>query len=186
MRQSRITTVLSLALLVLTLGLTAGQPQPPRGKKAADALKAMLGTWEGTATINLPNGETMTIRQTERVGTMLDGQIVMVEGRGYNDAGDLVFNALGVISHNPSTDAWEMRSYTGGQSGTHTFEPTDDGFVWSVDNAAGRVRYSATIDGETWTQVGELLVEGREPRKTIEMDLKRTGDCDWPAAGAID
>lgn len=34
-------------------------------------------------------------------------------------------------------------------------------------------------------EVGDRITPGKEPIRFIEMDLKRVGDTDWPAAGAI-
>ena len=51
--------------------------------------------------------------------------------------------------------------------------------------AGGRVRYTATITGESWNEVGDLIAEGQPPRRIFEMNLKRIGDSDWPEAGAL-
>jgi hypothetical protein len=42
----------------------------------------------------LPSGEKLALTQTERIGPMLQGAIKVVEGRGYNQEGALVFNAF--------------------------------------------------------------------------------------------
>jgi hypothetical protein len=34
-------------------------------------------------------------------------------------------------------------------------------------------------------EVGERILPGREPVRFFEMNLKRVGDTNWPAAGAI-
>jgi hypothetical protein len=39
-------------------------------------------------------------------------------------------------------------------------------------------------DGELH-EVGDRIAEGREAVRTFEMRLKRVGDTDWPAAGAV-
>ena len=43
----------------------------------------MDGTWRGPAWTLLPSGEKHELTQTERVGSMLDGSIKVIEGRGY-------------------------------------------------------------------------------------------------------
>jgi len=47
------------------------------------------------------------------------------------------------------------------------------------------IRYTATIEGDSWHEVGHRLVPGREPQIFNEMTLRRLGDSDWPAAGAV-
>jgi hypothetical protein len=34
-------------------------------------------------------------------------------------------------------------------------------------------------------EIGERIVPGGEPVRFFEMTLKRIGDTDWPAAGAV-
>ena len=48
-----------------------------------------------------------------------------------------------------------------------------------------RLVYSATYNDDIWTEIGEYIRDGQEPRQTIKMVLTRTGDTAWPAAGAV-
>jgi len=47
------------------------------------------------------------------------------------------------------------------------------------------IRYVATVKDDELYEVGDRIVDGREPLRIFEMRLKRIGDVDWPAAGAI-
>jgi hypothetical protein len=57
------------------------------------------GIWRGSAEFPGQIGP-LTITQTERVGPMLDGTVKVIEGRGYDPDGKLVFNALTTLAWN--------------------------------------------------------------------------------------
>jgi hypothetical protein len=42
------------------------------------------------------------------------------------------------------------------------------------------MRFTATIKNGRWHEVGEYVAQGRPPAKTLEMNLRRVGDTDWP------
>lgn len=152
--------------------------------EAMAKLKAMDGAWRGPAVTETAQGQ-RKVMQTERIGPMLGGTIKVIEGRGFVDRRNVGFNAFGVISYDPFRKVYELRSYAQGYSGTFPLEVTPTGYVWNTPAAGGRVRYTATITGESWNEVGDLIAEGQPPRRIFEMNLKRIGDSDWPEAGAL-
>lgn len=156
-------------------------------RKALAPLARFDGHWRGEATAWLPNGETLKLVQTERVGPMLDGSVRVVEGRGYQAAdGQLVFNALAVISYSPRSQSYTFRSYAQGHAGDWPLTITPDGFTWSINMGPnGTLRYTARIKDGTWHEVGERIVAGQPPVKTFEMTLRRIGDTDWPRGNAV-
>ncbi|MET1112266.1 MAG: hypothetical protein ABWX67_12135 [Allosphingosinicella sp.] len=101
-------------LLALLLGAAAEPPAAPSAasfapqdpaariaaqREAMKPLAFMDGAWRGRAeTDRHPEGFT----HTERVGTLLDGTIRLVEGRSYDDKGGTRFNAFAVISYDPA------------------------------------------------------------------------------------
>ena len=82
---------LHLVLIAAAVSLAAplsSQPAPPDQLIAAQAEKMavfdwMHGEWRGTAVRRGPEGE-VTMIQTERVGPMLDGSLLVVEGRVFD------------------------------------------------------------------------------------------------------
>lgn len=180
-----------IALLVMVAGAGMAAPVSAQGATGEPAsehpLAFMFGEWVGEMTGVAPNGHRFRDRQTERVGPMLDGDIVVIEGRGYSDNGDLAFNAFAIASPKSDGSGWEMRSYTGGNAGTWPFEPRENGFVWSVSAGPdARMRFTAIFDGDSWSQIGEYVAEGEEPIETFRMNLRRIGTTDWPMAGAVE
>lgn len=64
--------------------------------------------------------------------------------------------------------------------------PTDKGYGWEIPAGPNAViRYTATLADGTWTEVGDYVAAGGQPRRVFEMNLKRVGDTDWPAAGGL-
>lgn len=166
-----------------------GRPDPAAlqsaQKKAMHKLSMMDGAWRGSAWTILPSGEKHTITQTERVGPFLDGSVKVIEGRGYEKDGKVAFNAFATISYNPAADAYTLHSYAMGNVGDFVLKPTEDGFTWEVPAGPMTIRYTAVIKGDEWVEVGDRIVPGKDPIRFLEMKLKRIGDTNWPAAGAV-
>jgi hypothetical protein len=186
-------TLLTTLLLCLTLAAPAHAAGDPRStellaaqSKAMAPLSIFDGLWRGTATVTLPDGKTLQLIQTERVGSMLGGTLKVIEGRGYLPDGSVGFNAFAVISFSPQTGKYAFRSHAQGYAGDFPLEVRPDGFTWSTPAGPGATfRYTATLKEDVWTEVGERVVEGKPPMKMFEMHLKRIGSTDWPAGGAV-
>ena len=155
-------------------------------REAMKVLATMNGAWRGEATTLLPGGERRTITQTERIGPFLGGTVKVIEGRGYDASGQVVFNAFGIVSFDPATQTYSMRSYALGRKGDFPLKPTADGYTWEVPAGPGAiVRYTATIKDNRLHEVGDRIVGSAEPVRVFEMRLERIGDTDWPEQGAI-
>lgn len=169
--------------------LGQGRPDPAKllsaQKEAMARLSFMDGVWRGSAWTLLPSGEKHTITQTERIGPFLDGSVKVIEGRGYDPDGKVTFNAFGTVSFNPATQAYTLHSHAMGQVGDFNLTPTAEGYVWEIPAGPTTIRYTATIKGGAWLEVGDRMMAGKDPVRFFEMNLKRLGDTTWPASGAI-
>jgi hypothetical protein len=134
---------------------------------------------------NAPFGRVRNITQTERIGPFLDGSVKLMEGRGYEPDGRVAFNAFGVISCDPATKKYTMRSYAQGYQGDFVITPTADGYTWEIPAGPMTVRYTAVVKDGKWREVGDRIMPGRPPVRFFEMNLARVGDSSWPGAGAI-
>lgn len=184
--------VLAYLVLGVAVPITTAAQRPPdpdtllaAQRAALLRFKAMDGVWRGPATVVLPSGETRTNTQTERIGPFLDGAVKVIEGRSYDVDGKTTFNAFAIVSYDPSTDGFSMRSYALGHAGDFIIRPTPDGYVWEIPAGPVTIRYAATIRGGVLHEVGDRLAAGKDPVRIFEMTLKRIGDADWPAAGAV-
>lgn len=182
--------VLAAALVAAIAFPATAQPPDAEARLAAQRtamqqLAFLDGEWRGTAWMLTPSGDKHTLTQTERIGAFLDGTVKVIEGRGYEPDGTASFNAFAIVSYDPTRETFTMRSYTMGRTGDFPLTPTPDGFMWEIPSGPATIRYTATIADGEWRQIGERIVEGREPIQFFGMDLKRLGDTDWPAAGAV-
>jgi len=180
------------ALLAFGMSLTAagqGRPDPAAliaaQREAMAPLAFMDGVWRGPAWTILSSGEKHNITQTERIGPFLDGSVKVIEGRGYNADGTVGFNAFGTISYNPATRVFTLHSYAQGNVGDFVLTRTTDGYVWEIPAGPMTIRYTAVIKDGAWREVGDRIAPGKDPVRFFEMNLKRVGSTDWPAAGAV-
>lgn len=181
--------MLAAVLLAAPVAVHAQAPASPNGSEAQraaiDRLDFLDGEWRGEAAIHGPAG-TVTLTQTERVGSMLGGSIKVIEGRGYAADGSTRFNAMATVSWDARAGRYNFRSYAQGYSGDYPFEVTDDGFRWQTPAGPNaRIEYVAMVRDGTWHEVGTYVAEGQPPRQMMEMRLTRVGDSDWPAGGAV-
>ena len=191
MTRNRIAAV-AVLMTVVGLGSAAwgqGRPDPAAliaaQKEALAKLSFMDGVWRGPAWTILPSGEKHNITQTERIGPFLDGSVKVLEGRGYDPDGKVTFNAFGTVSYNPATHAYTLHAHAQGNVGDFVLTPAADGYVWEIPAGPMTIRYTAVIKDGAWREVGDQIMPGKEPVRFFEMNLKRVGDSDWPAAGAV-
>jgi hypothetical protein len=183
--------------IVVVAGLLAATPasaQPgydPSARIAAqkEAMKALAmldGEWRGQAKSLRQDGGWHEMTQVERVGTILDGTVRVVEGRGYEADGSLSFNAFAVISYDPDTKVYSMRSYSGGRAGDFPIVPTQDGFTWDIQAGPNmKIEYVATVKDGQWTEIGTRVSKDGPPVQFIAFTVTRLGDSVWPAAGIV-
>ncbi|WP_265563280.1 DUF1579 domain-containing protein [Sphingomicrobium arenosum] len=144
----------------------------------------MHGEWRGTAT-RFERGGPVQMVQTERVGPMLDGAILVIEGRGYEgETGALSFNAFGVIHYDVAAQQYRIRTNAMGRGGEFRVEPVENGFDWFIEQGPP-IRYEARLIEGQWIETGYIALPGREEARLIDMRLDRLGDTDWPMAGAV-
>lgn len=180
------------AAWLIALAVPAAAQMPPNAaarmaaqREAMARLAAMDGVWRGPAWSLTPVGRREVV-QTERIGPLLDGGVKMVEGHGYLPDGSTGFNALGIISFDPGTNAYTLHSYAQGYAGDFPLRVTDTGYVWEVPGGPGTIiRYTATIGDGHWREIGERIVGDGVPLQIFEMNLIRVGDTSWPAGDPV-
>lgn len=187
-RKASLAAACGVALALGCSPLAAQQPSADdllaAQRTAMARLAWMDGEWRGPAVTQTETGQ-HRVTQTERIGGMLDGSIKVIEGRGFNPDGSKGFNAFAVISYDPASAKYEFRSYAQGRAGTFAITPNGNGYVWEIPAGPMTIRYTATLADGTWNEVGERVVAGRPPVRFFEMNLRRTGESTWPAAGAL-
>ena len=177
-------------LAAIVAGSSTGFAQAPSDPQVVIAaqregmapLAYMNGVWRGPATVTLPSGQVHTVTQTERIGPFLDGSVKVIEGRGYEPDGKVGFNAFGIISYDPGSKKYTMRSYAQGYQGDFAITPTADGYTWEIPAGPMTIRYTAVVKDGKWREVGDRIIPGRPSVRFFEMNLVSVGDSDWPGA----
>lgn len=178
----------ALSALLLVGASASAQPVSPdvaEQKSAITALDFLDGEWVGSAKGHTEAGS-IDLIQTERIGSLLDGTVKLIEGRGYDATGATVFNALAVISYDPKADKYRMRSYAQGHVTDADFTRTDDGFEWGFPAGPGRMQFKASVRDGRWTEIGTFTMPGRPVVTTTQLDLKKKGQSAWPRDRAVD
>ncbi|MBP2160718.1 MULTISPECIES: DUF1579 domain-containing protein [Asticcacaulis] len=174
------------ALIAAAIAMPAFAGEAGVNAAAMAKFDAMKGVWKGEAKGTGPGGVPFNVTQTERIGPLLGGDVLVVEGTGYLADGKIGFNAFGVISWNTQTQGYEFRTYNAGRSGTFKMTPTDTGAVWEIPAGPNaNIVSTITIKDGTWHEVQQYVTQGQPARTVVEMNLKRVGDSEWPAAGAV-
>jgi hypothetical protein len=182
--------LIAAAVACSAMPAVAQGPYDPAARIAAQrtamARLAMLdGVWRGPAWTLTPQGRREMV-QAERIGPFLDGSVRVMEGRGYTADGAVAFNAFGVVSYDPATQRYSLTSWAMGFMGTFPLRLTDDGYVWEAPAGPGAImRYTAVVRDGTWHEIGERIVGDAPPVRTVELNLRRVGDSDWPAANPV-
>ena len=179
----------ALALVALPPGAHAQGYDPSAQiaaqKTAMRVLSKLDGTWRGKARILGMDGKWTEHAQTERVGTTLDSALKLIEGRGYDANGKLVFHAVATLGYDARKKAYAFRTNSRGEIGDFAFTASDSGFVWEIPTPAFTMRYTAVIRDGRWHEVGDRIFKEGQPVRSFEMDVTRVGDTDWPAGGAV-
>ncbi|WP_323763015.1 hypothetical protein [Maricaulis sp.] len=171
----------ALAATVMTaapaLAQDAGDSERP-----AQALAAMIGTWEGSGWSMTPSRERETFDVFERVESVAGGHLVLVRGRGYapsgaGEDGRLVHDAGGIVRLRED-GGYEMFAATA-MNGADAFalDITDAGYTWEIPlGPHGRVVYEAVFTADSWTETGRYCDPTGQCFPTLSMTLTRVAD----------
>lgn len=182
---------ITMAAAVVLASPALAEQQPDHHDVMASQAEAMVpfqwmvGEWRGNATQRGPGG-VIELIQTERVGPMLSGSVMVVEGRGYDpETGTTEFNALGIISYDPASGSYGFDAHANGQRGHFKIEIVEDGFDWFIERGPVNIRYEVRPTDGRWIETGFVAMPGREETQFYHMELDRIGDGDWPLVGAV-
>ena len=160
--------VLAGALIVLP-NIAAAQPTPEAmvsaAREAMQPLSMLEGTWTGTGTFTLGPGQSSEASVVETAEFRLSDTVLVIEGigRAGGDQGQVVHNALGIISWDAAEQRYRFRAYRlGGQYVDADFELDGNAINWSFeDPRAGMIEYHIEIEpGVSWTESGRISRDG--------------------------
>ncbi len=137
----------------------------------------MIGKWEGKGWQMNQKGEKSNSNVDENIQWKLDSTLILMEGIGKSDNGNIAHNALGLLSFDPFNKKFEFNSHlANGLETTASFEvikPNEKFKWWFNDNRGGTIRYSISINSNKWNEEGEYSQDGTQWNKFFEMNLER-------------
>lgn len=154
-------------------------PNASVNREAMTKLAGLVGTWEGEASITMGPGGPRKVHQKEVVRSKLDGTVLYIEGTGTESGADgqpkVVFQALAVAAYDAQAKGYKFHAFRDtGSSTVADAEVTADGMKWGFeDGRGGKIRYTITLKGDTWNEVGDYIAPGQPPRRFFEMTVKR-------------
>lgn len=165
MRQTA--TILGVVLLLAAAVTRAGEPtETSAASEAREKMKALeflVGEWEGEAWVQMGPGPREIVLQQERVGWEVDGEVLLIRGRGVQVDADtgkerVGHLALAAVAWDADRRAYVMWSYARGRgTGQREMEVRDGGFEWVQSVPGGEARYTMHLDEEgRWVEAGEF------------------------------
>ena len=152
---------------------------------AADEMRKLdwwVGEWSGDASIQMGPGKPQQVAQTERVQSKLGGKLLLVEGLGKarledGKTGDVVHEAMAVVSWNDRTRKYELDAWTAREGHVDAWFEAGEGntAVWGFDTPqGGKIRYTVSLtEAGQWREIGEFSRDGSQWMKFFEMTLKK-------------
>jgi hypothetical protein len=153
-----------VAMAAVSTPVIAQSPAPDgsANRAAIDRLAFMVGRWKGEAWMQRGPQRVQTV-MTETVESRLDGAPQRT-----------VHHALAIISFDPQSGTYAMRSHIGtGQSGEFALTLIDGGVSWSRNVPGGQVRNTARFANGEWHEIGEFSRDGQAWTQIMEIRLRR-------------
>ena len=141
---------------------------------AMGKLKLLTGKWEGKATIR--QGPTASeVRQTEVVEFRMNKSALLIEGNGFDQEGNLVYEAMGLLVYNPFTQKYSIRAVRGnGLYIDAEVVVSDNQLQWTIHIPnGGKSRQTVKFSENTWDEVGEYSQDGENWFEYLSMSLKK-------------
>lgn len=169
-------TCIILFLLTATSILSQAQPKITEAHLEAIAKFGFLeGNWHGSGWMMVQGGKQVLFEQREKVQWKLDKSVLLIEGKGESE-GEIIHNAMAVLSYDPENTAYSFRSYlANGLSGEYQVELTSDQqMVWHLEFPGRTIRYTVTINEKgQWYEIGEFKTGEDSWYKFFEMTLDK-------------
>jgi hypothetical protein len=169
--------ILAVLAAIAVFGITTfGQTTDSTAVKRSQLsnLSQMVGTWRGSGWIQQRPGRE-EFSGTEVIQKKLDGLAMLFDGKFVSPQGKVVHETLGVLTYDETAKNFKFSTFlANGISGVQDLKIVGGHYEWGFQvPKTGTVRYTITIDGDTWSEIGEFSRDGKTWAKTFEMKLTR-------------
>lgn len=180
MKTNKLKTTESMVWLLAIVAVLSAQTalaQSERISKAGiDKLSNWVGTWEGEGWQIDQTQKRTEFKVSEVVKSELNGLAISVEGKGTSKTdGSLGHHAIGLIFFNRDTNEYVFQSLTkeGYATRSKANFNEDGNFIWGFEVPGGQIRYTISLDGDTWIEKGAYSPDGSQWYPILEMKLKK-------------
>ena len=170
-----------MMILLLALSCNALAQSEVGNKDKMKIFSSWAGRWQGEGSMQMGPGEPKKSTVEEKIEPKFDGMIYLVEGVGKavdpaTKQENVVHHAFAVLSYDQISNQYKFRTYLkDGRSTDAWFNVVGENkFQWGFDIPnRGKTKYTNTIDGKTWNEIGEFSADGTKWNKFFEMNLKK-------------
>jgi len=152
-------------------------PNVAAQRAAMKKLEFLAGEWSGDASVLRGAGQLVDLVQTESAQFKLDGLLLAIEGVGLSKIdGRPALQALGLISFDDEAGTYWMRAFNDGRWLETEVKLADGENSISWGFALGEYRTTTVLrinDKGEWTELGQLTIGDRPPRKMIDLRVHR-------------
>ncbi len=166
--------LLAGAALIAAPVWAQGRPDPEAQKIAMEKFRFLVGKWSGEAVVINSQGKELRLTQTEDVQFRLGGLILVVEGTGRDEKGELVFNALAVISFDQDSGTYKIRAWNAGSTVETEIKTDGKSFVWGFERNPVSVIDKMTLDEQgRWSETSDSVMTGGRKVHSVRMLLSK-------------
>lgn len=164
----------ALCLAVNTPSVAApGKSATQAGDRMA-ALSPLVGEWRGSGWMLLPDGTRQSFTSHEQVSERLSGNALLVEGQHRAGDGQLVHDAMAMITWDRAQNGYRMRTaLASGMGGDFPLEIGPGSFRWTMELPGGQIEYTAEFNKDSWVERGRRIGADGQSIDFFEMQLQR-------------
>ena len=106
-------TIVTLLVLIATSFHLQAQESGRVNREQLKPFSYLIGSWQGSATIQQQGGTPIKVNQEEKISWQLDSTLINIEGIGRDPITNKKnFHAYAIIFYNPTTQQVGMKSFT--------------------------------------------------------------------------
>ena len=167
------TAVTLLGLLAAVLSFS--QTTDNLCKQKMKQLDFMIGKWTGGGWMINQDRTRSEFLQEEVIESDLNGTVLVIHGKGWDQDQKPIHHAFGIISYNLEEEKYNMLAFLeDGKQTKANLEIIEDGKIkWWFEAGNGTIKYTITYTNNAWNEKGEFSPNGEVWFPFIEFNLNR-------------
>jgi len=168
--------VITMLMFVLLIQAATAQTTAA-SKEEMQKLTSWAGHWTGSSVWSM-RGKEERATVDEAIEWRADGHALLINGVGKNSEGQIVHEALGVVSYNAHQSKYHLNSWLrdGRSTDAWLIVLGENQFQWGFETPQGKIRYNIELTSKTWKEKGEFSSDGTQWYPFFSMDLTKTAE----------